>query len=93
MVIMEPLIVNFPDVYNENKEILDDYNDKIVNFYANYDCISEIEDKTLINFLMDKEVYSLLQKLRDNSSSVSTCLDILSNKEDLFNELIKKNPL
>jgi len=80
----------FPEVYVENKEILNEYNDKIVKFYANYDCISEIEDKTLIGFLMDKEVHTLLQKLRDNSVSVSTCLDILSNKEDLFNELLNK---
>jgi len=79
-----------PEVYQENKEVLNDYNDKIVKFYTNYDCTSEIEAKTLISFLVDKEVCSLLKKLRDNSVSVSNCLDILSNKEDLFNELLNK---
>jgi hypothetical protein len=80
----------FPKLYNENTEVIDDFNDKILKFYANYDCISEIEDKTLINFLMDKEVYALLQIMRYNDVSVSNCLEILGNKEDLFNELLNK---
>jgi len=80
----------FPEIYQDSTDIINDFNDKIVKFFSNYDCISEIEDKTLINFLMDKDIYALLQKLRENSVSVSNCLDILSNKEDLFNELLTK---
>ncbi len=80
----------FPEVYQDDNDILNDYHDKIVKFYANYDCISEIKNKTIVNFLMNKEVYSLLETLRDKSISVSACLDILSNKEDLFNELLNE---
>ena len=39
---------------------------------------------------MDKDNYRLLRKLRENSLSVSDCIDILNNKEDLFNELLEK---
>ncbi|TFG28949.1 MAG: hypothetical protein EU532_04250 [Promethearchaeota archaeon] len=84
---------NFPEAYRENYELLNDYKESIVKFFANYDCISEIENKTIINFLMNKEVYSLLEKLRKESLSVSNCLDILNNKEDLFNELLQKKLL
>jgi hypothetical protein len=39
---------------------------------------------------MDKEVYELVKNLRSNVISVSTSLDILNNKEELFNELLDK---
>ena len=84
---------DFPEAYRENYEILNDYKENIMKFFANYDCISEIENKTIINFLMNKEVYSLLEKLRKESLTVSNCLDILNNKEDLFNELLNKKLL
>jgi len=71
-------------------EITEDYQEKLINFYKSYDCASEIENKTIINFLIDKDSYQLLLKLRENSLSVVQCLDILNNKEDLFNELLEK---
>ena len=71
-------------------EVIEDYEERLINFYTNYDCASEIENKTIINFLMDKDDYRLLRKLREKSLSVSECLDILNNKEDLFNELMEK---
>ncbi|MFX1392856.1 MAG: hypothetical protein ACFFAH_04695 [Promethearchaeota archaeon] len=71
-------------------DIIEDYEEKLINFYMNYDCTSEIENKIVINFLMDKDNYRLLRELREKSLSVSECLDLLNNKEDLFNELMEK---
>ncbi|NVM47013.1 MAG: hypothetical protein HWN79_19095, partial [Candidatus Lokiarchaeota archaeon] len=70
---------NLPD----SEEIVEDYKQSLVNCYTNYDCIVEIENKSLINILMDKEVYSLIQELRKESLTVSKSLDILNNNEDL----------
>lgn len=77
---------NLPD----NEEIVIDYKQNLVNCYTNYDCIAEIENKSLINILMDKEVYSLIVKLRKESLTVSKSLDIINNNEDLFHELLEK---
>ena len=77
---------NLPD----SEEVLEDYKQNLVSCYTNYDCIAEIENKSLINILMDKEVYSLIVKLRKESLSVSKSLDILNNNEDLFHELLGK---
>ena len=77
---------NLPD----SEEVLEDYKQNLVSCYTNYDCIAEIENKSLINILMDKEVYSLIVKLRKESLSVSKSLDILNNNEDLFHELLEK---
>lgn len=77
---------NLPD----SEEVLEDYKQNLVSCYTNYDCIAEIENKSLINILMDKEVYSLIVKLRKESLTVSKSLDILNNNEDLFHELLEK---
>jgi len=75
----------------ENDEVvLKDYKQKLIDFYSTYDCISEIENKSILTLFMDKEVYELVKNLRRNVISVSTSLDILNNKEDLFNELLDK---
>ena len=77
---------NLPD----SEEIVEDFKQSLMNCYTNYDCIAEIENKSLINILMDKEVYSLIQELRKKSLTVSKSLDILNNNEDLFHELLEK---
>lgn len=59
-----------------------------VHHELNYN--SEIENKNLINFLMDKDVFSLLKILREKPLLVIECLNILNNNEELFNELIEK---
>jgi len=69
-------------------DVLKNYREKLINFYTNYDCASEIETKTALNFLMDKNIYKLLETLRENRLTVSECLDILNNREDLFNEVL-----
>jgi len=79
-----------PENLPDSEEIVEDYSQSLVNCYTNYDCIAEIENKSLINILMDKEVYSLIQELRKESLTVSKSLDILNNNEDLFHELLEK---
>ena len=84
---------NLPDKSELGIEILEDFKDKLINFYSNYNIISEIENKVIINFLMEKDVYSLIEQLREKSISVSKCLDILNNNEELFHELLDKKVL
>ncbi len=79
-----------PNHLPDSEEIVEDYSQSLVNCYTGYDCIIEIENKSLINILMDKEVYSLIQELRKESLTVSKSLDILNNNEDLFHELLEK---
>jgi hypothetical protein len=78
---------NLPDQLDD--KCMESYKEKLIDFYTNYDCASETEVKTIVNFLMKKEDYLLLEKLRNERLSVSECLDILNNKEDLFNELLE----
>ncbi|TFG05029.1 MAG: hypothetical protein EU539_09870, partial [Promethearchaeota archaeon] len=74
----------------DNLEILGDYKKELMDFFNSYDCISDLENKTIINLLINKKMRTLLEKLRKGPMSVTNCLDILNNNEDLFNELIEK---
>jgi hypothetical protein len=87
--------INFPEVNPDELAMMNDYKQNIANFYEtySYDSISESETKKIINYLINKDVYSLIKKLRERSLSVSLCLDILNNKEDLFNELLEEKIL
>jgi hypothetical protein len=87
---MPPL--SLPILQSEvEKSVLEDYKAKLMAFYANYNYSAEIENKNIISILMDKDVYSLLKTLRTSNLSVNDCLNILNNKEELFNELIENN--
>jgi len=67
------------------------YKKELENFYYNYDIVSEIENKTIIqSVLLDKDVFSLIKTLRKKNLTVNDCLNILNNREELFNELIAK---
>ena len=60
-------------------------------YYFEYYNISDFEDKTIIQtVLFDKDVFALLKTLRENRLSVNECLNILNNKQELFDELIDK---
>lgn len=75
------------------EKILKKYKKEFVKFYSNYDCSREIEDKALINFLIDRDIYHLIKELRRNYLSVNECLNYLITKEELFEELIEKKIL
>jgi hypothetical protein len=67
------------------------YKKEIENFYFNYDVVSDIENRAVIQtVLLDKDVFSLIKTLRERSLSVNDSLNILNNREDLFHELIEK---
>ncbi|GAI83614.1 unnamed protein product, partial [marine sediment metagenome] len=75
----------------EEDQISRKYKKELENFYYNYDVISEIENRTIIqSILLDKDVFSLIRTLREENLSVNECLSILNNREELFNELIDK---
>ncbi|MHA2185459.1 MAG: hypothetical protein ACXAAI_10710 [Promethearchaeota archaeon] len=67
------------------------YKDSLDEFYFNYDVISDIENKTIIQtVLLDREVFTLIKNLRKKSLSVNDCLNVINNNEELFSELIDK---
>ncbi len=80
---------SLPDEAHIEPDIINKYKKDLMNFFADYDCASEIENETIINFLTNKEVYSLLIQLREKSLSLNECLNILNNREDLFKELLE----
>lgn len=75
----------------DDKSVSKKYKDLLENFYFNYDIISDIENRTIIQtVLLDKDVFSLIKTLRDGRVSVNDCLSILNNKQELLNELLEK---
>ncbi len=67
------------------------FKDSLKKYYSDYYNLSDFENKTIVQtVLFNKEVFSLLKKLRENYISVNDCLSILNNNEELFNELIDK---
>lgn len=60
-------------------------------YYQEYYNASDFENKTIMQtVLFNKDVFSLLKTLRKKQITVNDCLNILNNKEELFNELIDK---
>jgi len=78
-----------PDEDIEEK-VLKKYKKEFVRFYSNYNYNQEIEHKDIINYLLDSEVYGLIKELRKKDISVNECLNLLNNKEELFDELLEK---
>ncbi|MFX1455022.1 MAG: hypothetical protein ACFFDB_06565 [Promethearchaeota archaeon] len=77
----------------EDKEdiLLKKYRNELESFYFNYDIIFEIENKTIIHSILnDKDVFSLIKDLRAENLTVNECLNILNNREELFNDLLDK---
>lgn len=73
------------------KSFLKKYKEELKKFFSNYNNLSDIENRTIIQtVLLDKDVFSLIKTLRERSVSVNDCLNILNNKEELFNELLEK---
>ena len=67
------------------------YKESLKNFYLGYTNISDLENKNIIQtVLLNKDVFLLIKTLREKHLSITDCLNILNNKEELFNELIDK---
>jgi len=67
------------------------FKESLKKYYFDYYNLSDFENKTIIQtVLFNKDVFSLLRTLREKRLTVNDCLNILNNKEELFNELLDK---
>ncbi len=75
---------------DQEEEYLNSYKNQIMLFYTDFEGISEIENKKVINLLVNNiDVFLLLKKLRKKVLTVAECLTILNNDEDLFYEILE----
>ena len=81
---------NFP-IDRSDVSLTKKYKDSVEVFYFNYDVISELENRVIIQtVLLDKDVFSLIKSLRNSRLSVNDCLSILNNRQELLNEILEK---
>jgi hypothetical protein len=81
--------LNLPDETIEEK-ISKKFKNEIIKFYNSYSCSQEIESKLIVSLLIDNDVYSLIKVLRKGELTVNDSLNLLNNREDLFEELLEK---
>ncbi len=81
---------NLPSEQLELKD-LNKFKDSLKKYYFDYYNLSDFENKTIIQtVLFDKDVFSLIKTLREKRLTVNECLNILNNREELFDELLDK---
>ena len=81
--------LNLPDeTIDENTS--KKFENAFLKFYGNYKCSQEIESKLFLNLLIDITVRNLVKALRKSELSVNDSLNLLNNREDLFEELLEK---
>jgi len=73
-----------------DEKISKKFKKEIINFYTNYNCSQEIESKLIVSLLIDSDVYNLIKALRKSELTVNDSLNLLNNREDLFEELLEK---
>ena len=81
--------LNLPDDAID-KKISEKFKKEIIKFYSGYNCSQEIESKLIVSLLVDTDVYNLIKALRKRELTVNDSLNLLNNKEDLFEELLEK---
>ncbi|GAG69848.1 unnamed protein product, partial [marine sediment metagenome] len=81
--------LNLPDDAIDHK-ISKKFKKEIIKFYTSYNCSQEIESKLIVSLLIDSDVYNLIKALRKSELSVNDSLNLLNNREDLFEELLEK---
>ena len=69
--------------------MLINYNE-IIKFYRSYNCSQEIENKLILSLLIETNISNLMKTLRKSELTVNDSLNILNNREDLFDELLEK---
>ncbi|MGV9172024.1 MAG: hypothetical protein ACOC35_05600, partial [Promethearchaeia archaeon] len=75
----------------DDGELYETYTNEFQAFYKNFDCASEIENKRILNFLMDTAVFSLIKRLRNEVLTVNECHNILNNRQEILDDLININ--
>ncbi|MBY9016298.1 MAG: hypothetical protein KGD68_11440 [Candidatus Lokiarchaeota archaeon] len=73
-----------------DEKISKKFKKEIIKFYNNYNCSQEIESKLIVSLLIDNDVYNLIKALRKGELTVNDSLNLLNNREDLFEELLEK---
>jgi hypothetical protein len=81
--------LNLPDDTIDEK-IFKKFKKEIIEFYTSYNCSQEIESKLIVSLLIDRDVYNLIKALRKSELTVNDSLNLLNNREDLFEELLEK---
>jgi len=76
-----------------NEKISKKFKKEIVSFYTSYNCSQEIESKLIVSLLIDSDVYNLIKALRKTELSVNDSLNLLNNRDDLFEELLENKIL
>jgi len=76
-----------------DEKISKKYKKEIIEFYTNYNCGQEIESKLIVSLLIDSDVYNLIKALRKSELTVNESLNLLNNREDLFEELLENKIL
>jgi len=81
---------NLPTEQMEEK-LLRKFKKSLKKYYHDYYNVSDFENKTILQtVLFNKDVFSLLKILREKHLTVNESLNMLNNKEELFNELLDK---
>ena len=82
-----------PELENQiTMEVLEDYKKHLISFFLNYDYISEIENKTILNYLMDRDIFTLLRTLREKkmiSGNLQTFFGLTSSGKKIAEEITK----
>ena len=73
-----------------DEKILKKFKKDSIKFFNKYNFTQEIESKDIMNFMGDKDAYTLIKRLREENLSVNDCISILNNKDELFDELLEK---
>ncbi|MFX1389765.1 MAG: hypothetical protein ACFE9Z_06880 [Promethearchaeota archaeon] len=77
---------------NEKEEdYLRKFQEALKNYYLEYKNVLDFENKTIFNtVLFNKDVFLLIKTLREKELTVNDCLNLLNNKEELFEELLNE---
>jgi len=70
------------------ENLLRKFKKSLKKYYHDYYNVSDFENKTILQTVFNKDVFSLLKKLREKSLTVNESLNMLN--EELFNELLDK---
>ena len=79
------------DLFGEDEKSLAKYREKIRDYYIKKNCEGFIDEKKILKYLTNKDILRLIKELRTKSISVKSCLGILNNREDIFEDLLEEN--
>ncbi|MHA1783287.1 MAG: hypothetical protein ACTSUL_07645 [Promethearchaeota archaeon] len=72
----------------KDDDVLNAYKEELSKIFDSSNYCREIEDKNLTEFLIDSDVFHLIKTLRKQSVSVSECINLLNNRDELLERKI-----